>query len=110
MTTPVRPARDFPIGVVLTLAAGSYDRPFCELRDLYEVLGHMLGTVPSADQLHGAIAACRASVLRQHPALVDIPVPGPDVDDTTVLAWLASQEQQHGAMLPLSSMQAGARG
>lgn len=109
MTTPVSPPRDFPLGVVLTLAVGSHDRPFCELRDLYAVLGHMLATVPGADQMDAAITACRGAVLRQHPTLAGLVAPSPAADDTTVLAWLAAQEQLHGATLPLTSMQAGGR-
>lgn len=104
MTDPILLApRLFPLGAVLTLTAGSLERPLCSLSDLYAVLGFLLADIPAADDLDAAITACRPIVLAQHPDLEPVIAPGPAAPDAAVLAWLADREAQFGAVLELAS-------
>lgn len=102
----MNPSRVFPIGAVLTLAVGSHDRLYCPLSDLYDVLGHLLATVPAADDLAAAVDYCRAPVLLQHPELATVTAPPDTASDTELLGWLADTEAVHGATLELTSLQA----
>lgn len=104
MTSPdVLPPRVFPLGAVLTITAGSYERPFCTLADLYSILGWLRHDVPAADELADAIDDWRPVILAQHPELAAVVAPPADASDTAVLSWLADQEAQFGAYLQLTS-------
>lgn len=104
MSEPIMLApRTFGLGAVLTVTAGSYERPLCPLGDLYAILGFLLADVPAADDLAAAITVCRPIVLAQHPELEPVTAPGPDTPDAAVLAWLADREAQFGSSLTLTS-------
>lgn len=94
--------RDFPLGAVLTVTAGSLERPLCSLSDLYAILGFLLADVPAADELDAAITACRPAVLTQHPQLAAVTAPPAATPDAAVLTWLADRETQFGPTLTLT--------
>lgn len=101
--TDVLAPRAFPLGAVLTITAGSLDRPFCRLADLYSVLGFLRADVPAAAEVQAAIDECRPIVLGQYPDLENLVAPASDAPDAWVLQWLADREAQFGPVLELSS-------
>lgn len=96
--------RQFPLGAALTVALTALGPPhsdlgpWCELRDLYELIGWLVGDIPAVEQLAGHTSAARESLLNQHPDLVHaVGAPPAGAPDATVLAWLAEQEARFGA-------------
>jgi len=101
--------RDFPVGAALTVALDALGPPYtelgpyCELRDLYEIIAWLVGDIPTVEQLPEHTAAARVVLLAEHPQLsgaADPPASGSS--DTTVLVWLAAQETQFGATITIS--------
>lgn len=106
MTAPeeIQPVDDFPIGAALSVALGavglsdSAPGPYCTLRDLYAILGRLLGDVPTVEEMPDAAEQARAALLAQHPALSEATLPE-NTSDTGILTWLAEQEAAFGATL-----------
>ncbi|AMT73985.1 hypothetical protein ABG82_19365 [Mycobacteroides immunogenum] len=102
--------REFPIGVVVTLALGNPDRIFCLLSQVYDVLGYMLGYVPLVSEMAPAFDACRTVVREQYPGLAAAVDPGrtPAFEtlavDTEILQWLSNLAREHGEMFPLTPL------
>jgi hypothetical protein len=96
--------KNFPLGVVLTLAHGSNARLFCSLPALYDALGWMLADHPMSTEVDTFIERVRPAVLEQHPELADIK-PTRATTDTGILKWLADLEAQHGAELALTPIE-----
>lgn len=101
--------RPFPIGAALTVALDALgpphtDRgPYCELRDLYELLAWLVGDIPTMEQLPGHTHTARAALLAEHPQLADATDPPPTASpDVVVLAWLTGQEQRYGATVNIT--------
>lgn len=95
--------RDFPIGAALTVALvaigppHSAYGPYCELRDLYEMLAWLVGDIPTMEQLPGHVGAARDALLAAHPQLSAAADPPPSAaPDTDILGWLADQAAQFG--------------
>lgn len=101
--------RQFPLGAALTVALGALGPPhsdygpFCELRDLYELIGWLVGDIPSVEQLEGHTTQAQTALLAQHPnlgAVADVPPSG--APDSEVLSWLAAQETTLGAAVDIT--------
>lgn len=100
-TTDALPFNVHPIGAALTVAYGSYNRPFCSLADIYRILRFLTGYTP-----HNAlwVDACfdhhRAHVLAALPdalkAIDPPPDTGPDGGDTADVAWVAGIKAKYG--------------
>ncbi|WP_237092990.1 hypothetical protein [Mycobacteroides abscessus] len=114
MTMTNAEPREFPIGVVVTLAIGNPDRIFCLLSQVYDVLGHMLGYVPLVSEMAPAFEACRTAVREQHPVLAEAIDPGKTpafgtlAVDTEILQWLSDLAREHGEMFALTPLPAPA--
>jgi hypothetical protein len=93
--------RDFPLWQVLTVSTG---RLLGDIGGLYEVVNHLTGDNISTIGLLAAGPPCKAAVLAQHPQLADVDASG--VHPGNWQAWLAEQEAQFGASLPLARMDA----
>lgn len=102
--------REFPIGVVVTLALGNPDRTFCLLSQVYDVLGYMLGYVPLVSEMAPAFDACRTVVREQYPGLAAAVDPGRTpafgtlAVDTEILQWLSNLAREHGEMFALTPL------
>ncbi len=95
--------RTFPVGAALTVALSALGPPYatigpyCELRDLYDIVGWLVGDIPTVEQLTGHTGRARTALLAQHPALGDVHgAPASGSPDTAVLSWLAAQEAVFG--------------
>ncbi|WP_319456910.1 MULTISPECIES: hypothetical protein [unclassified Mycobacterium] len=107
MTAPT--GRLFKLGQVLTIACADAEaqQVFCTYGELLDVLGYLLDDVPLADDMAAAIEQCRGYVHRWHPDLAAVAAPALNAPDTTVLAWLAAQEAEHGPELLLRPIKDG---
>lgn len=101
-------ARPFPLGAALTVALGALGPPdtgigpWCELGDFYQLVGWLVGDIPTVEQIGGHTVRARLALLDQHPQLADVSEPpASDAPDTEVLAWLADMERQHGATITI---------
>lgn len=104
--------RAFGVGAALTVALDapgpphSTIGPWCDLSDLYGILGWLVGDIPTVEQLPATIAAARGLLLAQHPELGDATgAPPSDSPDTEVLAWLAAQEAVFGPTITVDRPQ-----
>lgn len=90
--------REFPVGVVVTLAVGSEMDMFCSLEQLYDVFGFIVGDLPMIGQIDEFIERCRPAIEGRVPVLP--PLPTAD-DDLAKHAWLAALPVQTITLAPL---------
>lgn len=119
-TPPPSGPREFTLGQVLTLACADtpITRHFCSWGEFLQVVGYLLGDVPSIDGDPGDPGAdppvapipslaeevatrARPAVLAQYPDLATVDRPAVSAPDVTVLAWLADLETTYGPRLTL---------
>ena len=89
-------AREFPLGVVLSITTGKL---LCQIGDVYDILNFLTGDNLFTHQLPRAMRECRPSILAAHPRLAD--VDAGMVNETNWQSWLADQVIEHGPSVEL---------
>jgi hypothetical protein len=95
----------FPLGAVLSVSTGIFVAD--DFGQVQELMSHLVGESLFAHSLPRVAKPCAAEVLRQHPALAEIPKPalsGREECD----AWVAAQVERFGAELEIAPMAPGA--
>lgn len=104
-TTADLEPNEFPIGAALTVAYGSNERPFCNLADLYRILGAFTGQIPAPHAINDTIAECRDKVLKQLPdelRAID-PPPADAGNEAADVAWVAGIKSRYGPTIRLDA-------
>ena len=91
-------ARRFHIGDLLSVTTGVLVSPRY-MEGLSDVVGYLTGADIDVDRIPESLAACRAYIVQELPALSDIAAE--DVDFETWRTWLDSQKEQLGEWLML---------
>lgn len=88
-------SKRFHLGDVLSVTTGCFVAP-SGIDALYELLNFMTGDNLFTHQLPRASEECAPEILRQHPDLAEVRVPGEFDDEAAVWAWLQEQCERFG--------------
>jgi hypothetical protein len=97
-------AREFPLGVVLSL---TQPRLACAFPDLHEFVEYLLDEPVWTLGLLSAAEPCRAHLLTLFPALADVTMPEEVQGEAGVQSWLDALGAVHGCSLRVPKMPPG---
>ena len=95
--------KHFPLGDILSITTGRLVSR-TEVDGVYRILNYMTSSDLFTHQLPRASTVCAPVLLSQHPQLRDVIVPKEFDDSAHVWRWLAEQEANYGATLPVASL------
>jgi hypothetical protein len=102
----VDPTRTFHLGDILTITTGRLVSP-THMQGVHEILDFLTGDTLFTHQLPRACDEAQPELLRQHPDLVDIAVPGEFDGVEHVGRWLAEQVARFGETREVSPLRPG---
>jgi hypothetical protein len=93
---PRTSTREFPIGAVLSVVGGKL---LCEMGEIYEIMGFLLGQPVWTHQLVTYHDICKAEIVAQHPQLKDYEDSACNRENFR--EFLETQTVKYGDILPI---------